>query len=69
MGARNRVGMGLLYRAARALELIPGLLESLKIPSLWPPNVQNAERRKRCAQFEADPNLFQTVHCNTFNIS
>jgi hypothetical protein len=42
MGARNRVEIGLLYRSTRLhwlaeslfLELIAGLLKSLKIPSL-----------------------------------
>jgi hypothetical protein len=37
MGARNQVGIGLLYRPAmlyRLAESIPGLLKSLKIPSL-----------------------------------
>jgi hypothetical protein len=38
-GARNRVGIGLLYRPARLrrlVESIPGLLNSLKIPSQQP---------------------------------
>jgi hypothetical protein len=38
MGARNREGIGLLYRPARLHRLaksIPGLLTSLKIPSLF----------------------------------
>jgi hypothetical protein len=37
LGARNRVGMSLLYRPARLhmlVELIPGLLKSLKILAL-----------------------------------
>ncbi len=37
MGARNRVGIGLPYRPAmihRLAESIPGLLKSLKMPSL-----------------------------------
>jgi hypothetical protein len=35
MGTRNRVGIGLSYRAARIHRLaVPGLLKSLKIPSL-----------------------------------